>query len=200
VKRFALTCLLVLLTVPALLATTRSEIVRAGKPHMEFDCPSHVPLRLYVRSGEILIVGTDDNKLTVDLAGKDADRIQNVRGRLSVVNNVADFRLTGGSRNDLQIIIHVPKNSDLTARIFAGEVNVQDVIGNKDVELHAGELTIAVGKPEDYSHAEMSVGAGEIDAEAFGDSKGGLLRSISRDPGGKYRLHAHVGTGQLSIR
>jgi Putative adhesin len=176
------------------------DIVLAGKPHMEFDCPSNVPLHLHVRSGEILIVGTDDDKITVDLAGKNADKIQDVKGRLSVANNVAELHLTGGPKNDLQIIIHVPKNSDLTARISAGDVNVQNVTGNKDVELRAGELTIAVDKPEDYGHMDMSVNAGEVDAEIFGDSKGGLFRTISRDTAGKYRLHAHVGTGQLNIR
>jgi hypothetical protein len=199
-KRSALTFALLLLAVPALLANTKSEVVLAGKPHMEFNCPSNVPLRLLVRSGDILIVGSEDNKITVDLAGKNADKIQDVKGRLSVVNNVAELHLTGGPKNEMQIIIHVPKNSDLTARIFAGEVNVQDVIGNKDFELHAGQLTIGVEKPEDYGHVDMSVNAGEVDAEIFGDSKGGLFRTISRDTSGKYRLHAHVGTGQLSVR
>jgi len=199
-KRFVLTFALIGLVASALLANAKSEIVLAGKPHMEFDCPPNTPLRLHVRSGEILILGTDDNKITVDLAGKNADKIQDVKGRLSLANNVADFHLTGGPRNELQIIIHIPKNSDLTARIFAGEVNVQDVTGNKDLELHAGQLTISVDKPEDYGHVDMSVSAGEVDAEIFGDTKGGLFRSISRDAGGKYRLHAHVGTGQLSVR
>jgi hypothetical protein len=199
-KRFVLTFALIGLVASALLANAKSEIVLAGKPHMEFDCPPNTPLRLHVRSGEILIVGTDDNKITVDLAGKNVDKIQDVKGRLSLANNVADFHLTGGPRNELQIIIHIPKNSDLTARIFAGEVNVQDVTGNKDLELHAGQLTISVDKPEDYGYVDMSVSAGEVDAEIFGDTKGGLFRSISRDAGGKYRLHAHVGTGQLSVR
>jgi hypothetical protein len=199
-KRSVLTLVLIALAAPVLFATAKSEIVLAGKPHMEFDCPANVPLHLHVRSGEILIVGTDNNKITVDLAGKNADRIQDVKGRLSLANNVADFRLTGGPRKNLQIIIHIPKNSDLTARIPAGEVNVQDVIGNKDLELHAGELTIGVASPEEYGHIDMSVNVGELDAEAFGNLKGGLFRSISRDSGGKYRLRAHVGTGQLNIR
>ena len=199
-KRFVPTFALIGLVASVLLANARSDIVLTGKPHMEFDCPPNTPLRLHVRSGEILIVGTDDNKITVDLAGKNVDKIQDVKGRLSLANNVADFRLTGGPRNELQIIIHIPRNSDLTARIFAGEVNVQDVTGNKDLELRSGQLTISVDKPEDYGHVDMSVSAGEVDAEIFGDSKGGLFRSISRDTGGKYRLHAHVGTGQLSVR
>jgi hypothetical protein len=199
-KRFLQTFALLLWLVPALFANTKSEVILAGKSHMEFDCPSNVPLHLHVRSGEILIMGTDDNKITVDLAGKNVDKIQDVKGRLSVVKNVAELSLTGGPKNELQIIIHVPKNSDLTARIFAGDVNVQNVIGNKDFELHAGELNIALEQPQDYGHVDMSVNAGEVDAEIFGDSKGGLFRSISRDTNGKYRLHAHVGTGQLSVR
>jgi len=199
-KRFAPAIALLMLVAPTLFATTKSEVVLAGKAHMEFDCPSNLPLSLHVRSGEILIVGTDDNKITVDLAGKNADKVQDVKGRLSIANHVAELHLTGGPKNELQIIIHVPKNSDLTARVFAGDVSVQNVIGNKDVELHAGELTIALDKPEDYGHVDVSVNAGEVDAEIFGDSKGGLFRSISRDSSGKYRLHAHVGTGQLSVR
>ena len=199
-KRSVPTFALVALAAPVLLANTKSEVVLAGKPHMEFECPPNTPLRLHVRSGEILIVGTDDSKISVDLAGKNVDKIQDVKARFSLANNVADFHLTGGPRSELQIIIHVPKNSDLTARVSAGDVSVQDVIGNKDVELHAGELTIAVGKPEEYGHIDMSVKAGEVDAEIFGDSKGGLFRSFSRESNGKYRLHAHVGAGQLNAR
>jgi hypothetical protein len=200
VKSLVLSFALVIgLAIPTFAGNTKSEIV-SGKPHMEFECPANMPLRLHVRSGEILIVGTDDTKMTVDLAGKNVDKIQDVKGRFLVSNNIAEFHLSGGPKNELQIIIHVPKNSDLTARIFAGEVSVQDVSGNKDLELHAGQLTIGVDKPNDYGHVDMSVNAGQVDAEIFGDSKGGLFRSISRDAGGKYRLHAHVGTGQLSVR
>lgn len=199
-KRSLLTLASVALGAGALSANSKSDMVFAGKPHMEFVCPPNMPLHLHVRSGEILIVGTDDNKVSVDLAGKNVDKIQGVKGRLSLAKNVADFHLTGGPRDELQIIIHVPRKSDLTARIFAGDVNVQDVSGNKDLELQTGQLTISLDKPEDYGHVDMSVNAGEVDAEVFGgDAKGGLFRSISRDAGGKYRLHAHVGTGQLSV-
>lgn len=199
-KRLVLGLALVGLAIPTISGNTKSEVVLAGKPHMEFECPANTPLRLHVRSGEVLIVGTDDTKVTVDLAGKNVDKIQDVKGRFLVANNVAEFHLSGGPKNDLQIIIHVPKNSDLTARIFAGDVNVQDVVGNKDLELHAGQMTIGVTKPEDYGDVDMSVNAGDLDAEIFGDSKSGLFRTVSRHGEGKYRLHAHVGTGQLSVR
>jgi hypothetical protein len=200
-KRLALASALLLLVLPVLFANTKSEIVLTGKPHMEFDCPANLPLHLNIRSGEIHIAGSDDQKVTVDLAGRNADKIQDVRGRLSVDKHIAELRLTGGPNSELEIIIHVPRNSDLTARIFAGEVDVENVIGNKDLELHAGELNIEVARAEDYGHVDISVGIGEVDSGIFGsDSKAGFFRTISRDAGGKYRLHAHVGTGQLSLR
>ncbi|HTP68184.1 MAG TPA: hypothetical protein VMJ35_04710 [Dongiaceae bacterium] len=199
-KRLVLAIALISLAIPTLSGNTKSEIVLSGKPHMEFECPANMPLRLHVRSGEILIVGSDDNKMIVDLAGKNVDKIQDVKGRFLVANNVAEFHLTGGPKNDLQIIIHVPKNSDLTARIFAGDVSVHDVVGNKDLELKAGQLTIGVDKPEEYGDVDMSVNAGDLDAEVFGDSRGGLFRTVSRKGEGKYRLRAHVGTGQLTAR
>jgi hypothetical protein len=198
--KFVFSIFALLILVASAFAATKSEVVLEGKPHMEFDCPSNLPLHLYLRSGEILILGTTDNKITVDLAGRNVDKIQDVKARLAVTDNSADLHLTGGPKNELQIIIHVPKNSDLTARIFAGQVDVQDVIGNKDFDLHAGQLTITVDKPEDYGHIDISVRAGELDAEVFGDAKGGLFRSFSHDSNGKYSLRAHVGTGQLSVR
>lgn len=199
-KRPILAIALVCLVALTLFASTKSDVVLSGKSHMEFECPTNAQLRLHVRSGEIMIVGADDSKITVDLAGKNADKIQGVKGRLSVAKNVAELHLTGGPKSELQIIIHVPRNSDLMARVFAGDVSVQDVVGNKDVELHAGQLTISLEKPEDYGRVDMSVGAGQVDAEVFGDSKGGLFRTVSRESSGKYRLHAHVDTGQLSVR
>ena len=57
-------------------------------------------------------------------------------------------------------------------RLPAGDLTVSDVIGNKDVELHAGDLTIAVGQAGDYSHADASVLAGDLTASAFGVSNG----------------------------
>ena len=50
-KRFVLAVALVSLAIPTFAGNTKSEIVLAGKPHMEFACPANTPLRLHVRSG-----------------------------------------------------------------------------------------------------------------------------------------------------
>ncbi len=41
--------------------------------------------------------------------------------------------------------------------------------------------------------------AGSIEASAFNISKGGLFRSFTQKGAGKYRLHAHVATGEIDL-
>jgi len=41
---------------------------------------------------------------------------------------------------------------------------------------------------------------GSIEASAFDVSKGGLFRSFEQQGPGKYRLHAHVMTGEIDLR
>jgi hypothetical protein len=70
---------------------------------------------------------------------------------------------------------------------------------NKDVELSAGDLNIAVGNAADYSHVDASVMSGDLEAAPF-KSHGGLFRSFEKSGSGRYRLHTHVGAGDLTLR
>jgi hypothetical protein len=42
--------------------------------------------------------------------------------------------------------------------------------------------------------------AGETNFVAVGIWKGGLFRSYTKDGPGKYRLYAHVGSGEIDLR
>jgi hypothetical protein len=157
-------------------------------------------LRLQVRSGEIHVIGTNQNKISVELSGRKADEARNLKVRLERRDGLSVMRISGGPRNDLTITIRIPSNTDLYARIPAGEVHVENIASNQDVELHAGDLTVDVGDSADYSHVDASVIAGEVDAPSFGEYHGGLFRSFRKDGGGRFRLHAHVGAGQLTLQ
>jgi hypothetical protein len=180
-------------------ASSRTVIAKTGEPHFEAPLPARVPLRLYVRSGDIRIVGSDDNKISVDVSGKNAYKIDDVKHRLTLLDGSAEFRLSGGPKNDFQITIHLPKNCDLYLRVPAGDVKVEGISGNKDIELHAGDLSIHVGSPDEYAHVDASVNAGDVDASPFGESHSGLFRSFKKSGSGKYKLHAHVGAGDLTL-
>ena len=120
--------------------------------------------------------------------------------RLEVFGHRADLRVSGCPHNNFEMTIAVPKSSDVYVRMFAGDMNIRGITGDKDVSMGAGQLTMEVGSPEDYGQVRASVNPGALEASAFDVSKGGLFRSFDKKGPGKYRLYAHVGAGQLDLR
>jgi hypothetical protein len=189
-----------LLATTAALAGNTTDVTEVGKDSFEADFPSGGHLHLHIRSGDISVRGSDQNKIRVRYDGKNSDQLKDVKISLKSSGDSGDLHISGGPRNDFRIIIEVPKNSDLWMRVAAGDVEVADVVGSKDVELYAGDLTLQVGSPSDYGHMDASVRAGDLDTGPFGVSKDGLFRSYETQGGGKYRLHAHVTAGDLTLK
>jgi len=158
-------------------------------------------LRMRLRSGDIEIRGSDSPMLRVSCHMQYPERAKEVAIEFEPSGKSGTLRIRGGPNNDIRFRIEVPKNTNLYIRSPAGDLSLSGVVGDKDVEIHAGDLTISVGNAADYKHADASVYAGDLSASAFGVSKDGLFRSFDKDnPGGKYRLHAHVGAGDLVLR
>jgi hypothetical protein len=93
----------------------------------------------------------------------------------------------------------VPTTSDIVVRLSGGELKIDAVTGNKDVESYAGNVRIAVGDPNDYAQLDAAVKAGELDASPFGGSKSGLMQEFAWSGHGKYTLRAHLGAGNLVL-
>lgn len=163
------------------------------------DFPSGGQLTLLIRSAEIHIVGSDKSELGVRVSGREASESTNVWARFKRSGDSGELRVRGGPHNDTTITVTVPKNSNLYVRVFAGDMDMKGITGDKDVELHAGDLRIAVGNPADYARVQASVTAGDIDASPFGEAHGGLFRSFEKSGNGKYKLVAHVGAGDLTL-
>jgi hypothetical protein len=158
-------------------------------------------LRMRLRSGDIEIRGGDSPVLRVSCYMQHSERAKEVAIEFEPGGKSGALRIRGGPNNDIRFRIEVPKNTNLHVRSPAGDLSLSGVVGDKDVEIHAGDLTISVGDAADYKHADASVYAGDLSASAFGVNKDGLFRSFDKDnPGGKYRLHAHVGAGDLVLR
>jgi hypothetical protein len=182
------------------LAEEHGQIVERGKDRFETEFVSSGRLQLDVRSGDVRISGSDSNKISIHYEGRHADDVRNVVVRCKKTGSSAKVEISGGPRNDFQIWIEIPRETELQVRMPFGDLNIDKVHGGKDVELHAGQLTISVGDPKDYSQIEASVLTGELNLSALGVDKGGLFRSYKKDGPGKYRLYAHVGSGELDLQ
>ena len=185
-----------LLVSAAVVSAQDAKINEIGKSPVEAKFVSGGHVRMELCSSGIEIVGTDDSAVRVSYHPER----DNVRVRLQISGDHADVRLTGCPHNNFQARIEIPKSSALYVRMFAGRLDVRDVTGDKDVELSFGQLDLDVGKTEQYARVDASVNSGQIEASAFDVSKGGLFRSFDQKGPGKYRLHAHVGAGQVDLR
>lgn len=161
--------------------------------------PAGGTLRLEVRSGDVEIVGTTEPNIRVELSGRNAHLEKTRKLKVSFRRSGADgeMKIAGGPHEDISIMVRIPSETDLHARVPFGDVDVANVRGDLDVELHAGDLTVHVADPKDYASVDASVTAGDLDAEPFGEAEDGLFRSFRTHGKGRYRLHAHVGAGDL---
>ena len=184
----------------ALAQSKKMEVTDLPSHPFQVEFPSGSQLNVQLRSGDIRIVGREDNRITVRVDAKDPEKAKEVKVRFERSDATAELKISGGPRNDVQITVEIPKATGLFVRMSAGQLELTDITGDKDVRLHAGELIVGVGNPADYSHVEASVTTGDINAAPFGEDHGGLFRSFQKSGTGKYKLHAHVGAGDLTLR
>jgi hypothetical protein len=154
------------------------------------------------RPAGIEIVGIDKEAIHVSCTADDTDSARNIRLRFSGTPTHAKLTITGAylKHGNLKIRIEVPRKTNLGIQMAAGEVKVDEVVGDKDIELHAGHISISSAREWDYRDINASVGIGGVNAQVFHADKGGFFRVFRKENAdGEYRLHAHVTTGQIDL-
>jgi len=157
--------------------------VAAGKINLELDGGSYV-----VRT-------TADNHIRVTLTGNTG----NAKAELAARETDATVEVKDTPHN-FRATIEVPPVADLVVHFKGGELVMEPITGNKDVQSYGGEIKIGIGNPDEYSSVDASVKVGEIDAGAFGGSNSGLLPHFTWSGKGKYTLRANLAAGSLSLR
>lgn len=176
------------------------DVREQGKQGFVADFPSGGRLKLQLRSGEVTVRGSDQNKIIVRFEGRTDQELKDVKVHFTASGSDGKLQIMGGPRNDFRIRIEIPKNSNLELRVSAGDVSVEDLVGDKDVEMWAGDLTLQVGNTADYGRVDASVRAGDLDLGPFGVSKSGLFRSYETTGSGTHRLHVHLTAGDVELR
>jgi len=185
---------------PAAFCQTTQETTNLDRQAFETSLASGANLRLHLHIGDFRIVGTDAEKIAVRVTGKNLEHAKDIKIQVTRSEGAVDLKLSHVPKNELQVTIEIPRSTNLYARMRGGDLSVEGVAGNKDLELTGGDLTIQVGSPEDYSHVDLSVKFGDVSGTQFGDPKGWLGNAVRKDGNGKYRLHAHVTAGDLILK
>jgi hypothetical protein len=154
-------------------------------------------LRLELSSGDYRIEPGANDQIRV-ISRKNSQQ-PDEKPRFGLDSNAREACVKVNAPQNYSAVIQVPKNSTLKVRLNGGRLQVNGISGDKDIESHAGAVSIAVGAPENYARVDASVNVGHIEAQPFGASEEGSVRSFLREGPGRYRLHAHVDSGDITM-
>lgn len=184
-------------------------LITAGSAYGQSDRPeasgqqkfmSAGTVRLHLEAGEYTIRASAAENIVVTCHARSEERLKQVKVEVKVAGTHANVYVTNTPNNNFRAVIDVPRRSNLWVRLTAGQLTVEDIEGDKDLEIRAGQMSVAIPRPKEYGLREASVTTGAIEASAFDVSKGGLFRSFHQEGPGKYRLHAHIMAGEIDLR
>jgi len=161
---------------------------------------SGAEIRLHLEAGGYTITAGESENIRVTCRARSEERRRRVSVEIKRNSASADVYVSDTPNDNFHATIEVPRRSNLWVRLSAGELIIENVEGDKDLEVRAGRIQTDVPHPEQYGHRDAAVLTGSIKASAFGVSKGGLFRSFEQKGPGKYRLHASVMTGEIDLR
>ncbi len=186
---------------PMMLLGTALVFAQPGQTSSSLDQPfaPNGRVRMDLSAGDYHITGSADSRIHLDWSVRDGESLSKVRARADVRGRDANVITDGPSNKNFKVTIRVPNQTDLYVRLTAGDLRVEDIRGNKDIELRAGDARVDVGRAEDYNSVDASLWAGDIKADAFNIYKGGLFRSFTWSGKGPYTLHAHLMAGDLRL-
>ncbi len=156
------------------------------------------------RPAGLEIVGTDQEAIHVTCRGGDyEDAARHILLQFSANPDGGKLTIEGSHvrhGDNLQVRIEVPWKTNLSVRMPAGEVKVEEIKGDKDIDIYAGQITVSSAHAWNYRNVNASVTIGEVRAPMYNADKGGFFRSITKKTAdGEYRLHAHVMTGEIDL-
>ncbi len=174
------------------------------------DCehPIEAPLRTRAdlvidsRPAGVEIVGTDAETVRVSCTVDREEYGGYVELRFNGTPGYGRLNITGSDfhNSNLHIRIEVPRKTNLRFHMGAGQVKVEDVAGDKDIDLYAGQIVITSPEGAGYKSMDASVDIGDVRASEYGVDRGGFFRSFTKKMDkGEYRLRAHVMTGQIEL-
>src|SRR5262245_21541648 len=103
-------------------------------------------VKMTLSAGDYHIVGRTKDRVLLDWSIREAEALAKVRARADVRDHEVKITTDGPGNKGLRFTIEVPNRSDLYVRLTAGDLTIEDIRGNKDVELRAGDLDIDVGE------------------------------------------------------
>jgi hypothetical protein len=159
-------------------------------------------LRVHMAVGDLHIKRGDSNKLRLEykVKSKSEDHLKDVSVDFDVHGNdaIVEFHVPHSEDMQLDVELEVPQNTNLDLHQQVGDLRVDTIEGDKDLELGVGDIRVAKTSGS-YRSVNASTGIGDVHSDGYGEGKGWLGKTVKYHGDGKYDLRAHVGVGDIHL-
>jgi len=189
-----------LLLTPLCAASDHWDYQESHDEVREFAAGGMVHLRLGV--GDLHIKRGDSGKLRLHYTVKswNESRAKNAHVDFEIKGRDADIEFHTSTNNNTQVDVEleVPQNTNLDVHEKVGDVRIDDLEGDKDLELGVGDIRVAFGSSA-YHLVRASTSIGDVNSSTGDVSAGFLGKTLKYYGDGKYELRAHVSVGDITL-
>jgi DUF4097 and DUF4098 domain-containing protein YvlB len=155
-----------------------------------------------MRVGDIHITRSDTTKIRLHYTVKSRreDRVKEAHVDIDIRGRDAnlEFHSAMGGNTNFDVELEVPESTNLDVHEKVGDVTVENVEGDKDLELGVGDIRIAFGRAA-YHLINASTSIGNVNGDGYGETSGWLGKTLKYHGDGRYDLRAHVGVGDIHL-
>jgi hypothetical protein len=200
IRRLVLVCLLM---VPFCAARSSSRGWDYEETHSDArDFTAGGMLHVHLGVGDLHIKRGTANKISLRYTVKSRHErnVKDARVDFDIRGNDAsiEFHAPYGGNTEFDVELEVPSNTNLDLHEKVGDITVENIEGDKDMELSVGDIRVArCSSPYRLVHA--SAGIGDVNSDGYGETSGWLGKTLRYHGDGKYELRAHVGVGDITL-
>jgi len=159
-------------------------------------------LHVHMNVGDVHIKRGDTEKihLTYTIKSRHEKNVKEAHVDFKVRGNdaVLEFHAPSGGNTNFDVELEVPANTNLDVHEKVGDLTVDNVDGDKDLELGVGNIHVNDGH-SGYRLVHANAGIGDVNGEGYGETSGWLGKTLKFHGEGKYELRAHVGVGDINL-
>jgi DUF4097 and DUF4098 domain-containing protein YvlB len=165
-----------------------------------FAAGGSVHVRLSVGDMHIKRGDTDKIRLEYTVKSSHEKNVKEARVDFDVKGNNAtiEFHPSSMGSTEFDVELEVPQNTNVDVHEKVGDLTLQNLDGDKDLELGVGDIRITT-EPSSYRLVTANTGVGDVHSDGYGEPSGWLGKTLKYHGDGKYELRAHVGVGDIHL-
>jgi hypothetical protein len=146
--------------------------------------------------------GSNQIRARYTVSSRSENHVKDARLDIDIHGNTADLDFHApGHNTEIDVELEVPQNSNLDVHDRVGDLTIDGIEGDKDLDLGVGDIRIA-GNDSAYRSVRASTSIGDVNGSMHGgrdEVSGWLGKTLKYQGEGKYDLHAHVSVGDITL-